>query len=45
MDFIKLLSQSLMAREFDCQVAKLQVRITVLNGYTAYGIPVTVAEG
>lgn len=30
---------------FDRQVAELQVRIAVLNGYTALGIPVTVAVG
>lgn len=40
---IKLLGQSLMARDFDRQVAELQVRIVVLSGYTALGIPVTVA--
>jgi hypothetical protein len=38
---IKLLGQSSMARDFDRQVAELQVRIAVLNGYTALGIPVT----
>ena len=43
MNCIKLLGQSLMARDFDRQVAELQVRIAVLNGYTALGIPVTVA--
>ncbi|WP_170766722.1 IS5 family transposase [Ruegeria lacuscaerulensis] len=45
MNCIKLLGQSLMARDFDRQVAELQVRITVLNGYTALGIPVTQAVG
>lgn len=35
MNCIKLLGQSLMARDFDRQVAELQVRIAVLNGYTA----------
>lgn len=45
MNCIKLLGQSLMARDFDRQVAELQVRIAVLNGYTALGIPVTVAVG
>ena len=34
-----------MARDFDRPVAELQVRITVLNGYTALGIPVTQAVG
>ena len=43
MNCIKLLGQSLMARDFDRKVAKLQVRIAVLNGYTALVIPVTVA--
>ena len=38
---VKLLGQRLMARDFDRQVAELQVRIAVLNGYTALGIPVT----
>ncbi|PRZ50233.1 DDE family transposase [Tritonibacter scottomollicae] len=45
MNCIKWLGQSLMARDFDRQVAELQVRIAVLNGYTALGIPVTVAVG
>ena len=45
MNCIKLLGQSLMAQDFDRQVVELQVRIAVLNGYTALGIPVTeVAE-
>jgi hypothetical protein len=43
MNCIKLLGQSLMARDFDRQVAELQVRIAVLNGYTALGIPITQA--
>ena len=30
-------------RDFDCQVAELQIRIAVLNRYTAIGIPVTEA--
>ncbi len=34
-----------MARDFDRQVAELQVRISVPNGYTALGIPLTVAVG
>ncbi|MEM9111911.1 MAG: IS5 family transposase [Planctomycetota bacterium] len=41
MNCIKLLGQSLMARDFERQVAELQVRIAVLNCYTALGIPVT----
>lgn len=42
---IKQLVQPLMARDFDRQVAEIQVRVAVLNRYTAFGIPVTVAAG
>ncbi len=42
---VKLLGQSLMARDFDRQVAELQVRAAVPNGYTAPGIPVTRPAG
>ena len=45
MHCMKLLGQRLMAREIDRQVAEIQVRIAVLNGYTALGIPVTEAVG
>jgi len=45
MNCIKLLGQSLMARDFDRQVAEIQVRIAVLNRYTALGIPVTEPVG
>tara|TARA_R110000787_G_scaffold277172_1_gene386360 strand:+ start:2985 stop:3929 length:945 start_codon:yes stop_codon:yes gene_type:complete len=45
MHCVKLLGQRLMARDFDRQVAEIQVRIAVLNGYTALGIPVTEAVG
>ena len=45
MHCVKLLGQRLMARDFDRQVAELQVRIAVLNGYTALGMPVTEAVG
>ena len=45
MHCVKLLAQRLMARDFDRQVAELQIRIAVLNGYTALGIPVTEAVG
>ncbi|MEL6266985.1 MAG: transposase [Pseudomonadota bacterium] len=41
----KLLGQRPMARDVDHQVAGLQLRIAVLNGYTALGIPVTEAVG
>ena len=45
MHCVKRLGQRLMARDFDRQVAELQVRIAVLNGYTALGIPLTEAVG
>ena len=41
MHCVKLLGQSLMARDIGRQVAELQIRIAVLNGFTALGIPVT----
>ena len=41
MHCIKLLGQSLMARDFERQVAEIQIRIAILNRYTALGIPVT----
>jgi len=41
MHCVKLLGQWLMARDFDRRVAELQIRIAVLSGYTALGIPVT----
>ncbi len=41
MHCLKLMGQSLMARDFDRQVAEVQIRIPVLNRYTALGIPVT----
>jgi hypothetical protein len=34
-----------MARDFDRQVAKIQIRAAVLNGYTALGIPITETVG
>jgi hypothetical protein len=34
-----------MARDFDRLVAELQVRVAMLNGYTALGIPITEAVG
>lgn len=41
MNCIKLLGQKLAARDFDRQTAEIQVRIAILNRYTALGIPVT----
>ena len=45
MHCVKLLGQSLMARDFDRQVAEFQVRVAVLNDFTALGIPVTKVMG
>ncbi len=45
MHCMKLLGQRLMARDFNRQVAEIQVRIAVLNGYTPLGIPVTEPVG
>ena len=45
MNCVKLLGQGLMARDFDLQVAALQIRIAVLNRYTALGIPITEPVG
>jgi hypothetical protein len=42
---MKLLEQQLMARDPDRQVAELQLRVAVMNGFTALGIPVTEAVG
>jgi hypothetical protein len=41
MHCMKLLRQLLMARDFDRQVAEIQVRIAIMNGHTQLGIPVT----
>ena len=45
MHCMKLLGQRLMAREPDRQVAELQIRVAVMNGFTVLGIPVTEAVG
>ena len=42
---MKLLGQRLMAWHFDRQMAEIQVRIAILNGYTALGIPITKTVG
>ena len=42
---MKLLGQSLMARDFARQVAEIQIRVAVLNRYTALGIPITESVG
>ena len=41
MHCVKLLGQRLSARDFDRQVAEFQVRVAVLNGFTALGTPIT----
>ena len=41
----KLLGQRLSARDFERQVAAFQIRVAVLNGFTALGIPVTETVG
>ena len=45
MNCLKLLGQKLMSRDFDRQTAELQVRIAILNRFTALGIPVTQSIG
>jgi len=45
MHCVKLLGQRLSARDFDRQVAEIQIRAAILNGFTALGIPETVAVG
>lgn len=45
MHCVKLLGQRLMAWGFNRQVAEFQVRMAVLNGFTALGIPVTETVG
>ena len=44
MPCVKLLGQRLSARDFDRQVAEFQVRVAVLNGFTALGTPITEAK-
>ena len=43
MHCVKLPGQGLAARDFDRQVAEFQIRVAVLNGFNALGIPVTEA--
>lgn len=45
MHCLESVGQRLSARDFDLQVAKFQMRVAVLNGFTALGIPVTETEG
>ncbi len=43
MHCVKLLGQRLSAHDFDRQVAEIQIRAAILNGFTALGIRSTVA--
>jgi hypothetical protein len=45
MHCVKLLGQRLSARDFNRQVAEIQIRAAILNGFTALSIPCTVAVG
>lgn len=45
MHCVKLLGQRLSARDFERQVAEFQVRVAVLNGFTALGTPITEVAG
>jgi hypothetical protein len=45
MHCVKLLGQRLSARDFDRQVAEFQLRVSVLNGFTALGTPITQVAG
>jgi hypothetical protein len=41
---VKLLGQRLSARDFERQVAEFQVRVAVLNGFTALGASIEEAR-
>ena len=43
MHCVKLLGEGLMSRDFDRQVAELQIRTSILNRFTALGTPETIA--
>ena len=45
MHCVKLLGQRLSARDFDRQVAEIQICAVILNAFTALGIPSAVAKG
>ena len=45
MHCVKLLGQRLSARDFDRQVAEIQIRAAILNGFTELGIPNTLIVG
>ena len=43
MNCVKRLGEKVMARTFERQVAKLNIRVSILNQFTALGTPQTVA--
>jgi hypothetical protein len=45
MHCVKLLGQRLAARDFNRKIAELEIRVAVLNRFTALGVPVTEAVG
>jgi uncharacterized protein (UPF0210 family) len=45
MDAVKLMGERIMARDFERQVAELQVRAAILNRFTQLGTPETVRVG
>ena len=45
MHCLKLLGQRLSATDFERQLAEFQIRVAVMNGFTALGIPVTETGG
>ena len=45
MHCVKLLGQRLSARDFNRQVAEIQIQAAILNGFTALGIPCAVTVG
>lgn len=45
MQCVKLMGERVMARDFDRQIAELQVRAVMLNRFTQLGMPETVRVG
>jgi hypothetical protein len=45
MRYFKLLGERVMRRDFDRQVAELQIRAAILNRFTAFGAPQTGSVG
>ena len=45
MPCVTLSGHRLMARDFDRQMAEFQIRVAVLNGFTALGTPVIETVG